>query len=420
MLPAALRFVRRAPWLVCLSLIMAPGVTVGAQLTLSWTDNATNESGYRVERKIGSGGSYAEIAVLGANSTGYTDPNVAASTSYCYRVRAFNTAGVSGYSNEVCKTTAQGTLNLTVTKSGTGSGTILSSPGGINCGSDCGEAFSSGAVVTLTATPSAGSRFDGWSGGGCAGTGPCTLSGNSSPMVSAQFTAQAAGPPSFTVTGATVSPNPVSRGAGSTITTSITNTGGPASGILVDLEIYDTGGRRVHQQFTTGQSFQSGQQKSFQWTWPVPAAQAPGVYTVKVGIFSAGWATLYTWDSDAAAVSVQTGGSLPSFTVTGTTVSPNPAPRGAGSTITTSIANTGGAASGILVDLEIYDAGGRRVHQQFITGQSFQSGQQKSFQWTWPVPAAQAPGVYTVKVGIFSAGWATLYTWHNGAFVTVP
>ncbi len=170
-----------------LALVVAPGPAMGAQLTLNWTDNASNESGYRVERKIGSGGSYGEIAVLAANSTGYTDPNLAASTTYCYRVRAFNAAGVSGYSNEACATTAQSMLNLTATKSGTGSGTVSSSPGGINCGSDCTEAFLSGSVVTLTAAPSAGSRFDGWSGGGCAGTGPCMLSGNASLKVIATF-----------------------------------------------------------------------------------------------------------------------------------------------------------------------------------------------------------------------------------------
>ncbi len=181
------RSVRLVPCLVLLALAVAPAVASGAQLTLTWTDNANNETGYWVERRIG-GGSYSQIATLAANSTGYTDPNLAAATSYCYRVRAFNGAGASGYSNEACKTTAQVTLELTVNKAGSGSGTVTSSPLGINCGSDCTEAFLSGVVVTLTATPSSGSRFDGWSGGGCAGTGPCTLIGNASPVVTATFT----------------------------------------------------------------------------------------------------------------------------------------------------------------------------------------------------------------------------------------
>ena len=180
-------------WSTLLALAVAPGLAMGAQLTLTWTDNANNESGYRIERKIG-GGTYSEIAVLPSNSTSYTDLNLAGSTTHCYRVRAFNAVGTSGYSNEACKTTSLSTLALTVNKSGTGSGTVSSAPVGISCGSDCTEAFPGGTVATLTATPGSGSRFDGWSGGGCAGTGPCILTGNSSLTITATFTTIAAGP----------------------------------------------------------------------------------------------------------------------------------------------------------------------------------------------------------------------------------
>jgi YD repeat-containing protein len=53
---------------------------------------------------------------------------------------------------------------LTVTKDGTGTGTITSSPGGIDCGADCAENYDENTVVMLSATPAAGSIFDGWSG----------------------------------------------------------------------------------------------------------------------------------------------------------------------------------------------------------------------------------------------------------------
>ena len=67
---------------------------------------------------------------------------------------------------------------LGVTKSGSGTGTVTSSPSGISCGSACSASFHFGTQVTLTATPGSDSSFAGWSGG-CSGTGPCvtTLAG---------------------------------------------------------------------------------------------------------------------------------------------------------------------------------------------------------------------------------------------------
>ena len=79
---------------------------------------------------------------------------------------------------------------LTVSKSGAGSGTVTSSPAGINCGSTCSAAFVSGTPVTLSATPAAGSTFTGWSGGGCSGTGTCVVAMNADTTVTAGFVVQ--------------------------------------------------------------------------------------------------------------------------------------------------------------------------------------------------------------------------------------
>ena len=76
---------------------------------------------------------------------------------------------------------------LTVTKSGTGNGTVTSTSPGINCGSTCTASYTEGTNVTLTALADAGSTFVGWSGGGCSGTGPCTISLNSDTTITASF-----------------------------------------------------------------------------------------------------------------------------------------------------------------------------------------------------------------------------------------
>ena len=68
-----------------------------------------------------------------------------------------------------------------------GSGSVSSSPSGIDCGTDCSEAYAAGTMVTLTATASVGSTFAGWSGGGCTGTDPCTLTITAATSVMAAF-----------------------------------------------------------------------------------------------------------------------------------------------------------------------------------------------------------------------------------------
>ena len=62
---------------------------------------------------------------------------------------------------------------LNILKAGNGSGTVMTSKAGINCGSDCGDYYDEDSSATLTATPSSGSLFSGWSGD-CSGSGTQT------------------------------------------------------------------------------------------------------------------------------------------------------------------------------------------------------------------------------------------------------
>jgi galactose oxidase-like protein/List-Bact-rpt repeat protein/Kelch motif protein len=90
-------------------------------------------------------------------------------------------------SNSVPFTIAAATSSFTLTVSKSGNGTVTSQPGGIACGSSCTATYSSGTVVTLTATPGKNQRFTGWSGA-CTGTVPtCSVTMNAHKNVGAAF-----------------------------------------------------------------------------------------------------------------------------------------------------------------------------------------------------------------------------------------
>jgi uncharacterized repeat protein (TIGR02543 family) len=155
------------------------------------------------------------------------DSTVTAGTTYCYRLRAFNAAGDSTYSNEACAaaTTDSATLyTVAVSRVGTGTGTVDSSPSAITCGTTCSASIASGTTIGLSATPSAGSTFTGWSGA-CTGTGGCALVVNANKGVTAAFT-----PTTYTLslaksgTGSgTVTSNPTGIACGTDCTQSYTS-----------------------------------------------------------------------------------------------------------------------------------------------------------------------------------------------------
>lgn len=120
----------------------------------------------------------------------------------------------------VTPSTSNTTYNysVTVSKSGTGFGTVTG--GNINCGSTCSQSVSSGSLLTLTASPSTGSVFAGWSGGGCSGTASCYMTPSTDMSVTAMFNVN-------TVTNSKthwVSPNGAETWANCASDTSITGT----------------------------------------------------------------------------------------------------------------------------------------------------------------------------------------------------
>ncbi len=105
---------------------------------------------------------------------------------------------------------------LSISKSGSGSGTVTSTSSGINCGSSCSSSYAPGTNVTLSANPSTDSIFAGWSGGGCSGTGQCTVAVDASKAVTATFSLNTYVITLPTITNGTISCNPITvdQGAG--------------------------------------------------------------------------------------------------------------------------------------------------------------------------------------------------------------
>ena len=85
-----------------------------SQINISWTDNSNNEDGFKIERKTTSSGTYSEIAQVGPNIATYNNTGLTGGTQYCYRVRSYNTAGNSAYSNESCNTTLPDLPNVPI------------------------------------------------------------------------------------------------------------------------------------------------------------------------------------------------------------------------------------------------------------------------------------------------------------------
>jgi subtilisin len=85
---------------------LAASVISRSQINLTWMDNSSNETGFRIQRCKGSTcTNFAQIATLGANITSYSNTGLSSNTTYRYRVYAYNAVGNSAYSNIASATT---------------------------------------------------------------------------------------------------------------------------------------------------------------------------------------------------------------------------------------------------------------------------------------------------------------------------
>jgi hypothetical protein len=184
-------------WLLVIVATVVSDVAA-AQLTASWVDNSSGQAAFELDRRAENEFAFSKIADVPVGSQGYVDSDVIEGVTYCYRVRAYTDFGASPFSDEACGSVAPAaaastdvpatpsTFTLTITNVGPGSGVVSSASGPLACWWSCSATYAAGTIVTLKAMPAAGSKFVGWSGG-CSGTGPCTVTGNTVVGVTATF-----------------------------------------------------------------------------------------------------------------------------------------------------------------------------------------------------------------------------------------
>ncbi len=107
--------------------------------------------------------------------------------------------------------------------------------------------------------------------------------------------------PTFTALAA-VSPASFKHNTTTQITVKVTDTGGPLTNGIVDMEVYNAAGTKVYQQYSSAQNFASKQTLSYSWNWTPTVA---GTYTVKVGVFNSTWLTSYYWNNGASTATVK-------------------------------------------------------------------------------------------------------------------
>jgi len=135
------------------------------RLTLNWTDNATNEAGFRFECSANGTTGWSQIATPPANVTTFANTGLTASTAYFYRVRATNAAGDSAYSNTANATTTTAPVGNLIAYDGFAGSTVFNGgtgwSGNWSNGINAGDNLNYGGL----ATTGAGANVGQWWGG---------------------------------------------------------------------------------------------------------------------------------------------------------------------------------------------------------------------------------------------------------------
>jgi len=143
-----------------------------------------------VDPAIGSGVYRFTADVLTKQVTGCTHDNEPTPLNVCLDAAAYSSYFQFTTDRVIDLLQVSVSRLLTVVRAGSGSGTVTSAPAGIDCGDDCTEPYDNGVQVTLTANPSQGSRFDGWTGCDNPSGTTCEMTMDADKQVTAGFVQQ--------------------------------------------------------------------------------------------------------------------------------------------------------------------------------------------------------------------------------------
>jgi hypothetical protein len=183
-----------------------PGDPGGHSVWYSWTPRKSwtleldaCAKGFDPLLDVYTGGAVNSLTAVSTTDTGGGECEAGSGVEFTALAGTTYRFAIDGSSNEEghfelhLRGNALATHSLTVAKGGFGSGTVSSSPAGIECGTICSHDYAPGTAVTLTAIPAGGSAFAGWSGAGCSGAGTCQVTLSSDTSVSASFVPQEGG-----------------------------------------------------------------------------------------------------------------------------------------------------------------------------------------------------------------------------------
>ncbi len=183
--------------------VIVDGTLVGAVTTYTFSNVTANHSisaafavnTYAISTSGGTNGTItpSSNANYGSNKVisitpdvGYHVADVIVDGASVGAVTTYTFSNITS-NHSISATFAVNTFTCSITKAGTGSGTVLSVPSGINCGNYCGASYNTGTSVELTATPAPKSTFTGWSGGECTGVGKCVVAISKNIKITASF-----------------------------------------------------------------------------------------------------------------------------------------------------------------------------------------------------------------------------------------